>query len=149
MDYKNIELEGTDNKQHKLSEIDGKVVLYFYPKDNTPGCTIQAIDFTKYAKDFAEQGYTIIGVSNDSIKSHHDFVKDQNLNILLLSDPDRELSKAFDVIKETNMFGKKGTGIQRSTFILDDNKDIVKEYRDVKADDHAIKVLDYVKTLKK
>lgn len=147
MDYKNIELQGSDNKLHKLSDFDTGIVLYFYPKDNTPGCTIQAIDFTKYGKDFLDAGYQVIGVSRDNIKSHHDFIADQNLDILLLSDEDEKLAKAFDVIKETNMFGKKVMGIERSTFILDKDKNIVKEYRKVNAKDHAEKVLADVKAL--
>lgn len=147
MDYKKIELEGSDNKLHKLEDFETDIVLYFYPKDNTPGCTVESIDFTKYAKDFLDAGFQVIGVSRDSVKSHNKFIEDQSLDLLLLSDKDEELSKAFDVIKEKNMFGKKVMGIERSTFILDKNKDIIKEYRDVNYKDHAQEVLDYVKAL--
>lgn len=147
MDYKKIELEGSDNKLHKLEDFETGIVLYFYPKDNTPGCTVESIDFTKYAKDFVDAGFQVIGVSRDSVKSHNKFIEDQSLDLLLLSDKDEELSKAFDVIKEKNMFGKKVMGIERSTFILDKNKDIIKEYRDVNYKDHAQEVLDYVKGL--
>jgi thioredoxin-dependent peroxiredoxin len=147
MDYKKIELEGSDNMLHKLEDFKTGIVLYFYPKDNTPGCTVESIDFTKYAKDFLDTGFQVIGVSRDSVKSHNKFIEDQSLDLLLLSDKDEELSKAFDVIKEKNMFGKKVMGIERSTFILDKNKDIIKEYRDVNYKDHAQEVLDYVKAL--
>ena len=118
-----------------------KIVLYFYPKDNTPGCTTQAIEFTQLKKQFNQVGYKIYGVSRDSVASHDKFVCQHNLEIELISDPDEILCKAFDVIKEKNMYGKKVLGIERSTFVLNEKMQVVQEFRKVKALGHAESVL--------
>lgn len=142
MNYLNIKLQASDEKEYQLSDFQGqKLVLYFYPKDNTSGCTIEAKGFTCLVDDFKGKGYLVIGVSRDSVKSHQNFILKQELNLLLLSDPNEELVKAFDVLKEKSMYGKKYMGIERSTFILDENGNITKEYRKVKAKDHAEQVL--------
>ena len=145
---KNIKLQGLDidgnEKEYSLQDFKGqKVVLYFYPKDNTSGCTQEACDFrdninrlTKYA--------TIIGVSPDSIKSHIKFKEKQILNFILLSDPEHTLSIAFDVWKEKSMYGRKYMGIERSTFILDENLNIIKEWRKVKVKGHVDEVIKFL-----
>lgn len=122
------------------------LVLYFYPKDSTPGCTTQAIGFSCLKDQFDTINTTIIGVSRDSVKAHQNFTEKQNLSIDLISDKDEVLCQHFDVIKEKNMYGKKVMGIERSTFIF--HKGIlVKEYRKVKAAGHAEQVLDDLKAL--
>jgi len=146
MNYLNIALQASDEKKYKLSDFKGqKLIVYFYPKDNTSGCTLEAKDFTDLRHEFEELGYKIIGVSKDSIKSHKNFISKQALNLLLLSDPDTQLIQAFDVWKEKQMYGKSYMGVERSTFILDEEGQIVKEYRNIKAKDHAQNVLDDLK----
>lgn len=149
MDYKDIELEGTDGKLHKLKDLDKLTVLYFYPKDNTPGCTEQAIQYTAYKEDFAKMGAQVIGVSRDSIASHHKFIEKHDLDLLLLSDQESKLSDAFGVIKEKTMFGKTALGVVRSTFILDKGGDILEEHRNVKAAADAKNMLERVQELTK
>ena len=144
----NIKLYGLDldgnEKEYSLSDFKGnKIILYFYPKDNTSGCTQEACDFrdnmnrlTKYA--------TVIGVSPDSIKSHKSFKEKQSINFILFSDPEHKLAEAFDVWKEKSMYGRKYMGIERSTFILDENGNIAKEWRKVKVKGHVDEVTDYL-----
>lgn len=122
------------------------LVLYFYPKDSTAGCTVQAVDFSALQQQFNELDATIIGVSRDSVKSHQNFTAKQNLSIELISDSDEVLCQHFDVIKEKNMYGKKVLGIERSTFIFHQGQ-LVKSYRKVKAKEHATQVLDDLKAL--
>ncbi len=142
VNYLNIKLQASDDKEYSLSDFKGqKIVLYFYPKDNTSGCTIEAKDFTCLVDEFKSKGYFIIGVSRDSVKSHKNFILKQDLNLLLLSDSDEKLVTAFDVLKEKSMYGRKYMGIVRSTFILDEEGKIVKEYRKIKAKGHAEEVL--------
>ncbi len=138
MNYLDITLPASNDKTYSLRDFFGtKVVLYFYPKDNTSGCTIEAKDFTQLQQEYLDKGYQIIGVSRDSVKSHKNFIAKQELNLLLLSDEQEELVKAFDVLKEKSMYGRQYLGIVRSTFVLDESGNIVKEYRDVKASGHA------------
>ena len=142
MSYLDIRLQASDDNEYSLRDFNGKkIVLYFYPKDNTSGCTLESKAFTCLVDDFAEKGYKIIGVSRDSVKSHKNFITKQELDLLLLSDKEEEMVKAFDVLKEKSMYGKKYMGIVRSTFILDENGVITKEYRNVKAKGHAEQVL--------
>lgn len=122
------------------------LVIYFYPKDSTPGCTVQAVDFTCLNAQFAELNTQVIGVSRDSVKAHQNFTAKQNLTIELISDKEEVLCKHFDVIKEKNMYGKMVFGIERSTFIFHQGK-LVKEYRKVKAAGHAEQVLADLKAL--
>ena len=122
------------------------LILYFYPKDSTPGCTTQAFGFSCLKDQFDALGATIVGVSRDSVKAHQNFTEKQALTIDLISDKDEILCQHFDVIKEKNMYGKKVMGIERSTFIFH-NKQLVKSYRKVKAAGHAEQVLEDLKTL--
>ncbi len=122
------------------------LVLYFYPKDSTPGCTTQAVAFSALKDQFDALNSTIIGVSRDSVKTHQNFTAKQNLSIDLISDKEEVLCKHFDVIKEKNMYGKQVMGIERSTFIFYQGQ-LVKEYRKVKAAGHAEQVLEDLKLL--
>ncbi|MFW1754248.1 peroxiredoxin [Acinetobacter wanghuae] len=122
------------------------LIVYFYPKDSTPGCTTQAIGFSCLKDQFDALNTTIFGVSRDSVKAHQNFTTKQNLTIDLISDKDEILCKHFDVIKEKNMYGKQVMGIERSTFIFH-NGTLVKEYRKVKAAGHAEQVLEDLKAL--
>ena len=122
------------------------LVLYFYPKDSTPGCTTQAVGFSCLKDQFDALNCKIVGVSRDSVKAHQNFTEKQALTIDLISDKEEVLCKHFDVIKEKNMYGKQVIGIERSTFIFN-NKQLVKSYRKVKAAGHAEQVLEDLKTL--
>ncbi len=142
MSYLDIKLAANDDKEYTLRDFKGqKVILYFYPKDNTSGCTLESKSFTAYKKEFASKGYTIIGCSRDSVKSHKNFIQKQELDLLLLSDSEEQLVTAFDVLKEKSMYGRTYMGIVRSTFILDEEGNIIKEYRNVKAKGHVEQVL--------
>lgn len=130
-----------------LSEVSTDwLIVYFYPKDSTPGCTTQAIGFSSLKDQFDALNTTIFGVSRDSVKSHQNFTEKQALTINLISDKEEVLCQQFDVIKEKNMYGKKVMGIERSTFIFH-NGQLVKEYRKVKAAGHAEQVLEDLKAL--
>lgn len=134
--------------QINFSELNQPLVLYFYPRDSTPGCTTQATDFTQLSSEFAALGFTVIGVSRDSMASHERFTEKQNLGITLISDTEETLCRHFDVIKEKNMYGKKVFGIERSTFVFDASGALIIEHRKVRAKDHAQKLLDELKNLK-
>ena len=122
------------------------LIVYFYPKDSTPGCTTQAVGFSCLKDQFDALNTTIYGVSRDSVKAHKNFTEKQALTIDLISDKEEVLCQHFDVIKEKNMYGKKVMGIERSTFIFHNGK-LVKEYRKVKAAGHAEQVLEDLKAL--
>ena len=122
------------------------LIVYFYPKDSTPGCTTQAVGFSCLKDQFDTLNCSIFGVSRDSVKAHQNFTEKQNLSINLISDKEEILCQHFDVIKEKNMYGKKVMGIERSTFIFHHGQ-LVKEYRKVKAAGHAEQVLDDLKQL--
>ena len=124
-----------------------KVVLFFYPKDNTPGCTKEAIGFTEAADAFAEIGVTLVGISKDSVTSHEKFIAKQNLNVILLSDEHGTVCEDFDVWKEKSMYGKTYLGIERSTFLIDGNGHVVREWRKVKVPGHVDDVLAAAKDL--
>ena len=134
---------GSDNNIHSLSNYKGKnVVLYFYPKDNTPGCTTEACSFRDSYEKFLNLDTIIIGVSKDSLTSHDKFITKLGIPFLLLSDLDEKICKAYDVIKEKNMYGKKYMGIERSTFIINKEGILTHEFRKVKVKDHIEKVLE-------
>ena len=144
----NIKLQGIDidgiEKEYSLNNFRGqKVILYFYPKDNTSGCTQEACDFRDNINRLTNFA-TVIGVSPDSIKSHLKFKEKQSLNFILLSDPEHKLAEAFNVWVEKSMYGRKYMGIERSTFVLDENLNIIKEWRKVKVKGHVDEVIDYL-----
>ena len=143
-----IQLQGIDiddiEKEYSLNDFKGqKVILYFYPKDNTSGCTQEACDFRDNINRLTSF-VTVIGVSPDSIKSHLKFKEKQSLNFILLSDPEHKLAEAFNVWVEKSMYGRKYMGIERSTFVLDENLNIIKEWRKVKVKGHVDEVIDYL-----
>jgi peroxiredoxin Q/BCP len=123
------------------------LVLYFYPKDSTPGCTTEGLDFNALLPAFAGRGATILGVSRDSLKSHQNFCAKQGFDFLLVSDADEALCRAFDVIREKNMYGRKVLGIERSTFLIAPDGRIAHVWRPVKVAGHAQAVLDMLVTL--
>lgn len=120
---------------------DKGLILYFYPRDNTPGCTTQAIDFTEKLHEFDALGYDIIGVSRDNIDSHKKFIEKKELQIPLISDPDEKLCQHFDVIKEKNMYGKKTLGLVRSTFVFNKEGKLTHAQRNLRAKDYADRLL--------
>ncbi len=144
----NFTLPSSSGKDFDLAKISKPIVIFFYPKDNTPGCTIENQDFAKHYKDFTKLGYEIIGISRDSVNSHCKFRDSFSLPFELISDPDETACNLFKVIKNKNMYGKTVRGIERSTFILDKDKNIIKEWRAVKVPNHVNEVLDFIKNHK-
>ncbi len=139
----------TRNKTIKLKELRGQnVVIYFYPKDNTPGCTTEGQDFRDLHAKFRRQDSVILGVSRDSVASHEKFRDKQKLPFDLISDPDEKLCKKFDVIKEKTLYGRKFMGVERSTFLIDATGKLRREWRKVKVKGHAADVLEAVKGLR-
>jgi peroxiredoxin Q/BCP len=143
-----LELPATGGKHFRLGDARGrKVVLYFYPKDNTPGCTTEGQQFRDLFAEFQKASCDVYGISRDSLKSHENFKTKMAFPFELLSDADETACKAFDVIKMKNMYGKKVRGIERSTFVIDGRGVLRREWRGVKVPGHAQEVLDFVKTL--
>lgn len=142
-------LPSTEGSEFKLSQYLGKnIVLYFYPKDSTPGCTTEGLQFSQLMTEFDKLSTVIFGVSRDSLGSHDKFRCNQNFKFHLLSDSEEVACKLFDVIKEKNMYGKMVLGIERSTFLISDKGILIKEWRKVKADGHAAEVLQAIKDIK-
>jgi len=142
----NFSLMGSDNNTHSIDDFLGKnIVLYFYPKDNTQGCTNEAINFRDSKELLDELDTVIIGISKDTVKSHERFIEKQELNFLLLADEDKSVCQLYDVLKEKNMYGKKTIGIERSTFIINKDGYIVKEFRKVKVPGHVDTVINFIK----
>ncbi|HYD95431.1 MAG TPA: peroxiredoxin [Noviherbaspirillum sp.] len=140
--------EMTGNKTFKLSDYKGKtLVLYFYPKDNTPGCTTEGMQFRDLHPQFRAANTEIFGISRDSIRSHEGFKAKLDMPFDLISDPDETLCNMFNVIKMKSMYGKQVRGIERSTFVIDASGKLVKEWRGVKVPGHIDEVLEYVKAL--
>jgi peroxiredoxin Q/BCP len=145
---KDFSLPSTGGGAFRLSEHRGKkLVLYFYPKDNTPGCTVEGGDFRDRHKEFGKAGAEVFGVSRDSMQSHESFKAKMKFPFELLSDAEEELCAQFGVIKMKNMYGKKVRGIERSTFVLDGEGRLAREWRGVKVPGHVEEVLNFVKTL--
>ena len=143
-----FKLMGSDGKEHSLSDYKGKnIVLYFYPKDNTAGCTTEACDFRDNIQNFRDLNAIILGVSRDSLASHDKFITKLSLPFVLLSDPDKTVCKLYDVIKEKNMYGKKYMGVERSTFLINKERILVEEFRKVRVKGHIEKVLDKLKEI--
>jgi len=136
------------NQEHQLSKINRIKVVYFYPKDNTEGCTIEAKEFSSYLKDFEKEKVAIIGVSGGDNKTKEKFCVDHNLKHVLLSDTDFSVSKKYDLYGEKSFMGRKYLGINRTTLILDKNNKILKMYENVKPLGHAKEVLNFIKSLK-
>lgn len=135
--------EATGDKKIALKDLVGKrVVLYFYPKDNTPGCTTEGEDFRDNFAKFKRAKTVILGVSRDSVKSHENFKAKYDFPFELISDADEKLCTLFDVIKEKNMYGRKVMGIQRSTFLIDEKSVLRQEWRKVKVKGHVDEVLE-------
>ena len=142
------ELPATGGQSIRLSALSGHpVVLYFYPKDNTSGCTLEGENFRDLQAKFNKHKTIILGVSRDSVKSHEGFKEKYEFNFELLSDSDEKLCKLFDVLKLKNMYGKEVIGVERSTFLIDADGVLRREWRKVKVDGHAQEVLDAVKAL--
>jgi peroxiredoxin Q/BCP len=138
----NFTLPATGDKSLSLNDFQGKnLVLYFYPKDNTPGCTLEGQDFRDAHADFRKCNTEILGVSRDSVRMHEGFCSKQSFPFDLLSDADEVLCRQFDVIKEKNMYGRKVIGIERSTFLIDGKGILRKEWRKVKVKGHVAEVL--------
>ena len=146
----NFSLPASGEQELSLSDFKGKnVVLYFYPKDNTPGCTREGQDFRDNHAKFKRQNTVILGISRDSVRTHENFKAKHEFPFDLLSDKEETLCKLFDVIKMKNMYGKKVRGIERSTFLIDDKQKLRQEWRKLKVDGHAEEVLAAVKALNK
>jgi len=145
---KDFSLPSTGGGAFRLSEHRGKkLVLYFYPKDNTPGCTLEGSDFRDRYKEFRKAGAEVLGVSRDSLKSHEGFKAKMKFPFDLLSDSDEQACTLFGVMKMKNMYGKKVRGIERSTFVLDGEGAVAREWRGVKVPGHVEEVLNFVKAL--
>ena len=142
----NFELEGTGNLSFNLSDFIGKyIVIYFYPKDSTPGCTNEGIDFKENISKFKKMNVEIFGVSRDTIKSHENFKAKYSFLFELLSDPEEIACNLFGVIKMKNMYGKKIRGIERSTFLISPEGKLINEWRGVKVNGHIKEILEVLK----
>ena len=142
-------LKETDGKDNSLKDFKGKnVVLYFYPKDNTSGWTTEALEFVELLDEFEKHNTVIIGISRDSLKSHVKFRDKYNIPFLLLSDETKEVHNLFNVMKMKKLYGKEHLGVERSTFVIDKDGNLIKEFRNVKAKGHAREVLDFISSLK-
>ncbi len=147
MEAPDFQLMGSDGQSYQLSDYRGKkgVVLFFYPKDNTPGCTTESCEFKEIYDEIRDLGYELLGISRDSLSSHHRFIDKYELPFVLLSDEDKKVHEAYAVWQEKNMYGKKTMGVVRSTFAVDVEGKILKEFRNVKAKGHALKVYEFLK----
>ena len=146
----NFEAPNQQGNTVKLSDYQGKkAVLYFYPKDNTPGCTNESVDFSQLNGKFKRANTVIFGISRDSLASHEKFKAKYEMPFDLISDPDEALCQYFDVIKEKNMYGRKVMGVERSTFLIGADGKLAEEWRKVKVKGHAEAVLESAKALNK
>ncbi len=140
-----FELQDQNGKVHRLSDYIGKkVILYFYPKDNTSGCTKQACGFSERYPQFREKGAVVLGVSKDSVASHKKFEQNHNLSFTLLSDPELKVIKAYGVWQEKKLYGKTSMGVVRSTYLIDENGIVAKAIGNVKAADNPEQMLNLV-----
>ena len=137
-----------ENKELSLDNFQGSyLVIYFYPKDKTSGCTIESQDFRDYKNKFSKKNCKIVGVSRDSIKSHKSFIEKESLNFPLLSDPDETMCNAYGVMKDKSMYGRKYMGIERSTFLISPDGSLIKEWRGVKVPGHVEEVYEFLSGL--
>ncbi len=138
-----IAVQITGGERLRLSDLKGKrVVLYFYPKDDTPGCTLEGCDIRDHRKQFARRNTVVLGVSRDSLAAHEKFKAKYDFPFELVSDPDEKLCRAFDVIKEKSLYGRKYLGIERSTFVFDESGKLRHAFRGVKVNGHVRQILD-------
>ena len=137
----------TNGDNFTLSKLNRPLILFFYPRDNTPGCTIENQDFSRLYPEFVKAGYEVLGISRDKHTTHCNFQKKYTLVQQLLADPDETVCNMFGVMKNKSMYGKAVRGIERSTFVLDKNHHVIKEWRKVTVNNHAQGVLDYVKSI--
>ena len=141
----NVKLLLEDGNNFSSDEFLGKkLIIYFYPKDDTPGCTKEAIEFSELIEEFKKNNTQIIGISKDSLEKHQKFISKHKLKVKLASDEDLEICKKFGVWVEKSMYGKKYMGIERSTFLFDQNLILIKEWKKVKVNNHAQEVLEYI-----
>lgn len=141
-----FELKASNGENVKLSDYQGKnVVLYFYPKDMTPGCTTEACDFRDHHSSFGDLNAVILGVSPDPVERHQKFIEKHDLPFLLLADEDHKVAEEYGVWKLKKNFGKEYMGIERSTFIIDKEGNLVKEWRKVRVKNHVEEALEYIK----
>lgn len=145
----NFKLASTQGVEFELCNFKGQwIVLFFYPKDATPGCTIEGQEFSALKSQFQALNAEVFGISRDTLKSHLKFKEKQNYSVELLSDPEEVACSIFNVVKDKNMYGKKVRGIERSTFIIAPDQKLAKEWRKVKAEGHAKEVLEGLRQLK-
>ncbi|HMU64189.1 MAG: peroxiredoxin [Nitrosomonas sp.] len=143
-----FELESTEGKPFRLTDYRGKkLIIYFYPKDDTPGCTTESQQFSDLYEQFKALNCEVVGISRDSIKSHENFREKLRLPFDLLSDSNETICNRFEVMKLKNMYGKQVRGIERSTFVIDEQGKLIKEWRGVKVPGHVDEVLSFIKTL--
>ena len=143
-----FKLPSSEGKEMSLHDFAGKkIVLYFYPKDDTPGCTVEACDFRDTQEDFSKLNAVIVGVSKDSLNSHDKFIGKYKLPFVLLSDEDMKLMEAFGVWKEKTLYGRTALGVVRSTFLIDEKGVLIKAWQNVKAAGHVGKVLEELKKM--
>jgi peroxiredoxin Q/BCP len=141
-----FELEASNGKKVRLSDFRGQpVVLYFYPKDMTPGCTAEACDFRDFSAEFGKLGAVILGISPDPVERHRKFIDKYNLPFLLLSDENNRVAELYEVWKPKKMFGREYMGIERSTFVIDKDGNLAKAWRKVSVKNHAAEVLQFVR----
>ena len=143
----NFKLINQNNQIFELSKIEKGLVLFFYPKDNTPGCTKEAISFSKFRDKINNLGYNIYGISKDSVQKHQNFIAKQSLSIELLSDYEQKVCEAYEVWVEKNMYGRKYFGIERTTFLIDKNQIILNIWKKVKVNNHVEEVIDYLEKI--
>ncbi|TXI26072.1 MAG: peroxiredoxin [Nitrosomonas sp.] len=143
-----FELESTEGKPFRLTDYRGKkLIIYFYPKDDTPGCTTESQQFSHLYEQFKALNCEVVGISRDSIKSHENFREKLGLPFDLLSDSNETVCNRFEVMKLKNMYGKQVRGIERSTFVIDEQGKLIREWRGVKVPGHVDEVLSFIKTL--
>ena len=146
---KNFPLISTDSSKNKLSNyLDKNLILYFYPKDMTPGCTTESIEFNDNIAKIKRVGWNVVGISRDSIKSHLKFIDKYKFKFPLISDENEKICKIFDVIKEKSLYGRKYMGIDRSTFLINKKSKIVGIWRTVKVKGHVDEIIEFIKGLK-
>ena len=140
---RDIKIECTDSKKNKLYDfLDKKLILYFYPKDMTPGCTTESIEFNTNLAKIKKLGANIVGVSRDKMSLHEKFIEKHGFKFPLISDPEEKLCKSFDVIKEKSLYGRKYMGVDRSTFIISQDGKILHAWRNVKVKGHVDEVIE-------